>query len=142
MPTISPEALASELRVSVGRFQRRLRAERSGADLTTGQFGVLTTLTHHGDLTPGALAQHERVKPPSMTRTVNALAELGMVDKVEHPSDRRLVVVRITDAGRKEVAETRRRRDLWLARQLRTLPADDRAVLARAQQILRDLAAG
>ncbi|ACZ31863.1 transcriptional regulator, MarR family [Xylanimonas cellulosilytica DSM 15894] len=137
---ITPEALSSELRVSVGRFVRRLRAEHGEADLTEGQFGVLTTLLRNGEMTPGAIAQRERVKPPSMTRTVNALAELGMVEKVEHPTDRRLVVVRLSEAGRREVAETRRRRDAWLAQKLRELPVEDRAVLARAHEILRDLA--
>jgi DNA-binding MarR family transcriptional regulator len=141
VPNTTPETLSSELRVACGRFSRRLRAERGEADLTDGQFGVLASLLRHGDLTPGALAQYERVKPPSMTRTVNGLAELGMVDKVEHATDGRLVVVRLTEAGRREVTETRRRRDKWLARQLRTLPAEDQAVLERAQQILRDLAA-
>lgn len=139
MPT-APVTLSRELRVAVGRFTRRLRAERGEADLTEGQFGVLTTLNRHGDLTPGALAQHERVKPPSMTRTVNALAELGMVEKVEHPTDGRLVVVRLTEAGRDEVAETRRRRDAWLSQQLERLPAEDRAVLERAHELLRELA--
>jgi hypothetical protein len=52
VPTTAPVTLSSELRVSVGRFVRRLRAERGEADLTEGQFGVLTTLLRHGDLTP------------------------------------------------------------------------------------------
>ncbi len=140
MPATAPATLSSELRVSVGRFVRRLRAERGEADLTGGQFSVLTTLHSHGDLTPGALAQRERVKPPSMTRTVNALAELGMVEKVEDPTDRRLVVVRLTEAGHREVAETRRRRDAWLAQQLGRLSVEDRAVLARAHELLLELA--
>jgi DNA-binding MarR family transcriptional regulator len=75
-----------------------------------------------------------------MTRTVNALAELGMVEKVEHPSDGRLVVVRLTEAGRSEVAETRRRREAWLAQQLEQLSAEDRTVLARAHELLLELA--
>ncbi|QAY63597.1 MarR family transcriptional regulator [Xylanimonas allomyrinae] len=138
---VAPAPLASELRVSVGRFVRRLRAERGEADLPDAQFGVLTYLMRHGDQTPGALAQRERVRPPSMTRTVNALAELGMVAKAEHPTDGRLVVVRLTQAGRREVEETRRRRDAWLARQLDTLSAEDRALLDRAGALLADLAA-
>ncbi|WP_425956036.1 MarR family winged helix-turn-helix transcriptional regulator [Xylanimonas sp. McL0601] len=140
MPSSAPAPLASELRVAVGRFVRRLRSERGEADLPDAQFGVLTHLTRHGDQTPGALAQHERVKPPSMTRTVNALTELGMVEKVEHPTDGRLVVVRLTETGRREVAETRRRRDAWLAKTLYTLSAEDRELLARASALLTDLA--
>src|SRR5690606_39806382 len=50
-----------------------------------------------------SLAAHERVRPPSMTRAVNALAEMGLVEKGEHATDRRQVVVRLTDAGVREV---------------------------------------
>jgi DNA-binding MarR family transcriptional regulator len=140
MPSPTPAALGSELRIALSRINRRLRAERGEADLSPGQFGVLTTLLHHGEMSPGALAQHEQVKPPSITRTVNALCELGLVEKVEHPSDGRQVVVRLTDAGRAEVSETRRRRDAWLAKQLQALSAEERAVLARASDLLTRIA--
>lgn len=135
-------ALASELRVGTGRFLRRLRSERGEADLPSSQFGVLTELSRRGPLTPGELAHTEGVRPPAMTRTVNALAELGFVSKSEHPTDGRLVIVELTDAGRREVAETRRRRDAWLSRRLGTLTPEERATLARANDILQRLASG
>jgi DNA-binding MarR family transcriptional regulator len=92
-------------------------------------------------MSPGALAEHERTKPPSMTRMVNTLAELGLVEKVEHPTDRRQVVVRLTEAGAREVAETRRRRDAWLTQQLSDLTPDERETLARATDLLTRIAA-
>ncbi|PZR54168.1 MarR family transcriptional regulator [Xylanimonas oleitrophica] len=128
--------LGSDLRVSLSRVTRRLRAERGEADLSVGQFGVLTTLLRHGEMSPGALASHEHVKPPSMTRTVNGLVQAGLVEKVEHPTDRRQVVVRLTDVGRREVTETRRRRDAWLAQQLKALTTEERETLARASELL------
>ncbi len=87
-----------------------------------GRFGVLTVLHKHGAMSPSELAEHERVRPPSMTRAVNALVEMGLVEKGEHASDRRQVVVRLTDAGVREVKETRRRRDAWLTQQLSSSP--------------------
>jgi DNA-binding MarR family transcriptional regulator len=92
-------------------------------------------------MSPGALAEHERVRPPSMTRAVNRLVELGLVEKVEHETDRRQVVVRLTDAGVHEVKETRRRRDAWLTQQLTTLTPDERETLARASELLIRIAA-
>jgi DNA-binding MarR family transcriptional regulator len=136
----SPAALGSELRVSLSRVTRRLRAQRGEADLSVGQFGVLTALLQHGDMSPGALATHEHIKPPSMTRTVNGLAELGLVVKAEHPTDGRQVVVRLTEDGRREVVETRRRRDAWLAQQLAALTSEEREVLARASDLLTRIA--
>lgn len=136
-----PGTLGSDLRVALTRVSRRLRTQRGEADLPEGQFGVLTVLKKHGEMSPGALAEHERTRPPSMTRSVNALAELGLVEKVEHPTDRRQVVVRLTDAGAREVVETRRRRDAWLTQQLSHLTPDERETLARAAELLTRIAA-
>jgi DNA-binding MarR family transcriptional regulator len=140
-PQARPSVLAGELRVAVGRSARRIRAERGEADLSEAQFCVLAALTAVGPMTPGALADREHVKPPSMTRTVNSLVELGLVDKTGHPTDGRQVTVALTAAGEAEVRETRRRRDAWLTRRLATLTTDERAVLVRAAELLRRIAA-
>ena len=116
-------------------------AQRGQADLSEGHFGVLSVLHKHGEMSPGALADHERTRPPSMTRAVNALAGLGLVEKIEHATDRRQVVVRLTEAGAREVAETRRRRDAWLTQQLSQLTPDERQTLARAADLLNRIAA-
>jgi DNA-binding MarR family transcriptional regulator len=76
-----------------------------------------------------------------MTRTVNALAEAGLVTRADHPEDGRQVLVAITEAGANEVRETRRRRDAWLAKRLADLPPEDRATLARAAEILMQVVA-
>jgi len=101
---------------------------------------VLAWIHANGPLTPGALADIQRVQPPSMTRTVNALVELGLVAKSEHPTDGRQVIVSLTDAGASEVRETRRRRDAWLTKRLAAMGAPERAVLAEAAVLLRELA--
>lgn len=137
----SPATVGGDLRVALTRVSRRLRAERGEADLPEGQFGILTVLHKHGEMSPGSLAEHERVRPPSMTRAVNTLAELGLVEKVEHATDRRQVVVRLTPAGVREVAETRRRRDAWLTKQLSTLTGEEREILAGASELLIRIAA-
>ncbi len=136
-----PAVLGGELRVALTRVARCLRKQRGAADLTEGRFGILTVLAKHGQMSPGALAEHERVRPPSMTRAVNALVDLGLVTKVQHATDGRQVVVRLTEAGAAEVAETRRRRDAWLTTQLRALTAEERATLAEACALLNRIAA-
>lgn len=132
--------LGSDLRVALTRIARRLRAQRGEVDLAEGQFGVLTTLHKHGAMSPSALAEHENVRPPSMTRTVNALADLGLVTKLEHPTDRRQVVVELSEAGSAEVRETRRRRDQWLTKRLQELTPDERDTLAAATKLLTRIA--
>jgi DNA-binding MarR family transcriptional regulator len=138
MPSAS--ALAGDLRIAIGRASRRIRAERGAAGLTDPQFTVLAWLTKDGPMSPGQLAERERIQPPSMTRTVNGLAELGLVAKGEHPTDGRQVVVSLTDAGVAEVQETRRRRDAWLAGRLGTLTSDERTLLVDAAELLRRIA--
>jgi DNA-binding MarR family transcriptional regulator len=133
-------SLAAELRVSLMRSVRRLRAEKADADLSDGQYSVLAVLDRHGPLTPRELAEHERVQPPSMTRTVGALAELGLVSRTDHPADRRQIVVALTELGQASVVETRRRRDAWLARRLAELEPAEHEVLAAASVILRRIA--
>ena len=137
----SSRDLAGELRIAIGRASRRIRAERGEAGLTDPQFTVLAWLTKEGPLTPGQLAERERIQPPSMTRTVNSLVDLGLVAKAEHPTDGRQVVVSLTAAGVAEVDETRRRRDAWLADRLRHMTPDERALLVDAAELLRRIAA-
>lgn len=136
-----PTALAGELRGALSVSSRRIRSRRGAADLPDAQFTVLAVLLRRGPMTPGALADHEHVQPPTMTRTVNALVELGFVTKEPHPTDGRLVLVTPTEAGESEVRETRRRRDDWLAQQLKTLTPQERATLAQAAELLRRIAA-
>ena len=146
MPTVEKVArtdagLASELRLSVMRLRRRLANERHpDNELSLNQMAVLGALYRNGDLTVGELAAHERVQPPSMTRTVNCLEEGGYVARRPHDTDRRQVLVALTETGRATLLADRARRDAWLARQLHDLTPEQRAVLRQAAPILADLA--
>ncbi|WP_460787708.1 MarR family winged helix-turn-helix transcriptional regulator [Nocardioides maradonensis] len=133
--------LVSELRSGVMRLRRRLLAERDPAnELSFGAMAVLGALYRKGDLTVGALAAHERVQPPSMTRTVNCLVEGGYAERTPHPTDGRQVVVGLTEKGRAALLADRARRDEWLAVRLEALDPEDREVLRRAAPILQALA--
>jgi DNA-binding MarR family transcriptional regulator len=145
MPTVEYVArtdagLASELRVSVMRLRRRLANERDpDNDLSIATMAVLGSLYRHGDLTVGELAALERVQPPSMTRKVNNLEGGGYVARRAHETDGRVVVVSLTELGRSRVLADRKRRDEWLARQLRDLTPEERAALRAAAPIIQRL---
>ncbi len=146
MPTVemasrTDAGLASELRLSVMRLRRRLAGERHPDNvLSMGAMAVLGCLFRNGDLTVGDLAAHERVQPPSMTRTVNALEEGGYVVRRAHATDGRQVVVVLSDQGRTTLLADRARRDAWLAQRLSGLTAAERDTLRRAAPILERLA--
>jgi DNA-binding MarR family transcriptional regulator len=92
--------LAAALRVSVARLTRRLRSERDpDNELSVGQLSVLGALYRNGECSIGELANHERVQPPSMTRTVNCLDEGGYVVRRPHETDGRQVMIALADKG-------------------------------------------
>src|SRR5579875_872438 len=136
--------LATGLRISVSRLARRLRVERIGlgeteAVLSDIQLAALAALERHGSMTPGELADHEKVQPPSMTRVIAVLEERSLVMRAPHPTDRRQVVLTVTEDGRALVQRVRRRKDAWLARRLAELTAEERATLRAAVPILEKL---
>src|SRR5262245_46229920 len=132
--------LASSLRVSVMRLSRRLRHEHSADDdLTATQLAVLGTLWRKGAMTIGDLASAERVQPPSMTRTVSLLTAKGLVTRAEHSSDKRIVVVELTETAHLVLEDARRRKEAWLNLRLSELTPAERRVLRAAAPILERL---
>ncbi|MET0695232.1 MAG: MarR family transcriptional regulator [Propionibacteriaceae bacterium] len=129
--------LASALRPSVLRLARRLRQMRDDTlDLNTNQLSAMSVLLNSGDLSMGELASQEKVQPPSMTRVVNGLEELGFVTRQPHPVDKRQSVVSLTDSGRQVLLANRRRRDQWLAKRIAELEPEEREVLRKCVSIL------
>jgi len=141
--TRSDAGLATALRISVSRLARRLRAERLTKglepDLSDTQLAALAALERHSAMTPGELAEHEKVQPPSMTRVITALDEHGLVMRAPHATDRRQVVLTVTERGRAVVQQSRELREAWLAQRLRELSPQELATLRAAAPILEKL---
>jgi DNA-binding MarR family transcriptional regulator len=127
--------VASRLRLAVARTARRLR-QHSGTDLTAAQTAALATVEHHGPLTPSELADLESVKRPTATRLVARLEGMELVERTADPADRRSFLVRITPAGTALLKKLRKRRNAYLARQLRDMDAADVDALERAVDVL------
>jgi DNA-binding MarR family transcriptional regulator len=128
--------LASALRLSVVRLNRRMRAQRANSAVTISQLAAMSTLDFHGPLTPGELAAHEKVQPPSMTRILAGLEEIGLVGRKPHPTDGRQVIVQLTDAGKQLCRDEVRMREAWLSRRVAELEPEDREVLRRAVEVI------
>jgi DNA-binding MarR family transcriptional regulator len=138
-PTRADEAaMAARLRLSATRLARQLRRQ-ADTGLSPSQLSALTSIEAHGPMTLGALAEHERVAPPSITRVVAKLEELGLVRRAADPHDRRATLVSTTPAGETLLVEVRARKDVWLAARLAELGADQRARLAAALDVLDGL---
>lgn len=134
----SPARVASELRLAVARLARRVRQEgtSAGDDLTASRLAALTTIEAMGPITLGELAAIEQVQPPSMTRIVARLEESGLAERQIDANDRRIVRVKATDEGKRLLAQSRTKRDEFLARRVARLTEDERELLARAIPLL------
>lgn len=133
--------LASQLRVSVMRLARRLRHEHDpDFPLGLGAISVLGVLLRHGESTVGQLATQERVQPPSMTRTVNALVDQGYAVRRPSETDGRSTLIDISAKGREMLLADRRRRDAWLARRLKDLTLEERDLLRQVAPLIERLA--
>ncbi len=130
--------MAADLRLACMRISRRVRFE-SSHDVAPHQFSVLCRL-EDAPRTPGELADIERVAKPSMTRTVGALVDRGLVLRQGDPADGRQVILSLTDEGRRTMLSIRRRRDAWMSSRVSALTVEEQDVLARATEILSRVA--
>lgn len=143
--------LAEELRISIARLSRRLRKvsvpppgpgpnlPAPAVHLTPSQLAALAALERHQSMSPRELADHEKVRPPSMTRVIASLEELLLVERSPHPTDGRQVVLRVTQRGTEFLREERRRKEAWLSQRLRELTPAEREILRKAAPILDKL---
>jgi DNA-binding MarR family transcriptional regulator len=131
--------IAASLRLSATRLARRLRQE-SDAGLTPSQLSALAAIQNEGPLTLGALADHERVAPPTVTRVVTKLETDGLVQRTSDADDRRVSRVATTTEGDALLAELRKRKTAWLTARLAELDDDQRTRLADALDVLEILA--
>jgi DNA-binding MarR family transcriptional regulator len=134
-PGAEPVELAARLRLSATRLARRLRRE-SSPGLSPSQLSALATIERHGTVTLGFLAEREQVAPPTVTKVVARLEADGLLERQVDGSDRRICRVTTTPAGDALLAESRRRKDAWLAARIRELDDDQRARLAAALDVL------
>jgi DNA-binding MarR family transcriptional regulator len=135
-----PIPLPSQLRLAVLRLSRRLRQQTVG-NVTASQHSALSSIAKSGELSLGALAAIERIAPPSMTRIAAKLEERGLVARRIDEVDRRVSRVVINQAGLDLLAESRTRRDAYLAARLQSFTADEQDLLAKAVPLLERLAA-
>ncbi|BBZ64408.1 Rv0880 family HTH-type transcriptional regulator [Mycolicibacterium monacense] len=128
--------LASDLSLAVVRLARQLRFRRAESPISLSQLSALSTLAKEGAMTPGALAVRERVRPPSMTRVIASLAEMGLVSRNAHPVDGRQVLVSVSPAGADLVEAEKRASQEWLQRRLASLEPEQRKTLLMAADLM------
>jgi DNA-binding MarR family transcriptional regulator len=134
-----PHDLADQLHSAAIHLLRKLRRRDESSGLNAPRLSALSVIVFGGPLSLGDLASAEQVRPPTMTRIVNALEEQGLVTKQRDANDRRSVVLAATPSGRGLLMEGRKRRVDALAYQIARLEKDDMDTLREASRILGEV---
>jgi DNA-binding MarR family transcriptional regulator len=133
-----PSRIADLVHGAAIRLLRFVRREDVAAGLSAPQLSALSVLVFGGPQTMGALAMAEQVRPPTMSRLVDDLENLGLAERIAKPGDRRVNLVRVTDAGRALLEEGRRKRLAKLVEILRGATQRElQALQSAAETIVR-----
>lgn len=135
---------AAHLRMAIVRTARRLRQEAAAetTGLTPTSVAALATIERHGPITPSEIAEIERVKRPTITRTLACLEREGLIDRTTDPADGRSSLVSVNGAGRERLRRLRGRKNAYLARRMRDLSSEEVETLERAAEILERMREG
>jgi DNA-binding MarR family transcriptional regulator len=136
---VDSEAIAESLHSAAIHLLRRLRQADAASGLNSARLSALSVIVFGGPITLGRLADAEQVRPPTMTRIVNALEGKALVTKNASASDRRTIHLSATRKGKRLLLQARRRRIRSLARQIAILSPHDRKTLHAAAAILNSL---
>ena len=131
-----PAELADKLHSAAIHLLRKLRREDESSGLNAPRLSALSVIVFGGPLSLGDLAAAEQVRPPTMTRIVNALETQMLVTKQRDQTDGRSIRLAATTKGKALLMEGRKRRVDALANQIASLSAEDQRSLSEASRIL------
>jgi DNA-binding MarR family transcriptional regulator len=131
---------------SVSRARGQAAVRGPGLALTLSQQTLLEALSRNGARTVGEVATAAEVAGPTATRMLDVLERRDVVRRVADPKDRRVVLVQLTDSGRRMMEE----RQAWTRLRQRALyegldVAERRAaseLLTRLTELVDQLAIG
>ena len=94
-------SLEAEVGVLIRRVKRMIgeRARAIHPDLHPGQYLMLSSLRHGGPQRAGVLAEAFAMDKGAVSRSVQQLVDLGLVERTADPDDRRASLLAVTDEG-------------------------------------------
>jgi len=133
--------LADGLHSAAIHLLRQVRVADREEGIGPAQLSALSVLVFGGSMTLGQLAAAEQVKPPTMVRIVQSLAEQRLVRTSTGREDRRKTNVSATPRGRRLMMRARQRRVEALARKICELSPSEQRTLQRVLPVLGRLQA-
>jgi DNA-binding MarR family transcriptional regulator len=127
------EEIADLLHSAAIRLLRLVRVQDTASGIAPARLSALSVMVFGGPISLRNLAGAEQVRPPTMSRIVDALEAQGLAVRRTDPNDRRAVLIAATAKGTSLLKQGRKRRVRFLASQLSGLTA---AELAHTEQAL------
>jgi DNA-binding MarR family transcriptional regulator len=131
--------LAESLHDRFSRLGRQLRSIELPRGMTQERMSVLAIVEARGPVSVSALAEHERVRPATMSRMISALEADGYVKRTSDENDGRGVLVAATRLGREAFAAARRQRLAQFSVALNSLSPDELESMDRVANTLENL---
>jgi DNA-binding MarR family transcriptional regulator len=120
------EELADQLHSAAIHLLRQARVQDAASGLAPARLSALSVLVFGGAMSLNELSRAEQVRPPTMSRIVDALESEGLVRRTVNEQDRRAVVLEATEKGTAILGQGRKRRVKFLARHLSSLSTEER----------------
>jgi DNA-binding MarR family transcriptional regulator len=136
-PVADVEAIVTEVAAWVGELRCASMGRLVQGTVSMSQMHVLWLLQHHGEIPMSKLAVFLDVSLSNATGIIDRMAEHGLVERVRVPNDRRVVLVRPTEAGREAISTTESTKRDRMRAVIRRLPATERPVVLEALRSLR-----
>jgi DNA-binding MarR family transcriptional regulator len=112
------------------QLARASGAAHEGPPMTSTQRLALFETVIGGPLRLSELADRMGITAPTASRAVDGLVEVGLLERLPDPADRRAVRIDLTASGRKDVEERKARAAAALEPAVAALSAQDRARMA------------
>lgn len=124
--------VAASLRSTVTRLTRQLRKQNISSAFSNAELLTMGLLDQHGSMLPSALADLERISAQAISQIINRLVEAGVVDRTSDESDKRKVLITLTQAGKTHLDENRRIKEEWLIKAMDNLFSTEELALIEA----------
>jgi DNA-binding MarR family transcriptional regulator len=121
---------------------RALRRQDDKSGLSAPRLSALSVIVFAGPITLGNLARAEQVRPPTMTKLVQALESARLVKRTPDPDDRRIMWIKATASGRRLLLKGRAARVHALAFRLKSFSREEVDSLDAAARLLEFVASG
>jgi DNA-binding MarR family transcriptional regulator len=131
------EDLADRLHSTAIHLLRQVRVEDAATGIAPARLSALSVLVFGGAMSLNDLARAEQVRPPTMSRIVDALEAEGLARRTVNPQDRRAIAIEATEKGTAILWQGRKRRVKFLAKRLLRLSEAERKQIELAVQAIQ-----